>query len=404
MTTPVDTPRKSLPRSYLLWLGGALTSQLGDAVLYFALGWAASVHGGVAAGLVLTSIALPRTLLLLLGGAVGDRVGARRVMIIGDAVMIGVALLLAITTTWIGAPVLLLVVAGLIVGTNDAFYLPSSGSMPRQLVEDELVGRALALRQSGSQLISVIGAPLGGVLVAFAGVPAAAWLDAVTFGIVLVVLVRVRPRFAPPPPAQRKHIAREALDGVRIAFTTAGLGPALLLVAGAAGFILPFSSILIPLLAREHAWGATGAGVLVGVQAAGTIVTTLIVSKRGVGTRAGLIAVGGLAAVGLGQFVVGLTGTMPGAVAGVLLMGLASGVFITHLNPVLLKAAPPEYLARVQALLALVQSVTLLITNNAIGTVAHAFRPETAVYGCAAVLLGCAGAGLASGAIRRITD
>lgn len=137
-----------------------------------------------------------------------------------------------------------------------------------------------------------------------------------------------------------------------------------------AGFILPFSSILIPLLAQEHRWGATGAGVLVGVQAAGTVVTTLIVSKRGVGTRAGLIAVGGLATVGLGQLVVGVTGTLPGAVVGVLLMGLAGGAFVTHLNPVLIKAAPPEYLARVQALQALralAQSVTLLVTNNAIG-------------------------------------
>ena len=404
MTSPPATKQPPLPRSYLLWLGGAATSQLGDAVLYFALAWAAAAHGGIAAGLVLSAIALPRTLLLLVGGAVGDRLGARQVMIIGDAVMIGVAIVLAVTTTWIGAPVPLLVAAALIVGTNDAFYLPSMGSMPRQLVADALVGPAVALRQSGSQLIGVVGAPLGGVVVAFAGVPAAAWVDAVTFALVLIVLLRVRPRFDPPPPVQRRHIVREAADGVRIAFTTEGLGPALLLVAGAAGFILPFSSILIPLMAQEHAWGATGAGVLVGVQAAGAIVTTLIVSKRGVGARAGLIAVGGLATVGLGQLVVAVTGSLPGAVAGVLLMGLSAGVFVTHLNPVLLKAAPPTYLARVQALLVLVQSVTLLVTNNVIGSVAHAFRPEVAVYGCAVVLLMCAVAGLVSRPIRRITE
>ncbi|OLF17201.1 MFS transporter [Actinophytocola xanthii] len=352
---------------------------------------------------MLSAVALPRTLLLLLGGAVGDRVGPRRVMIIGDAVMIGVALVLAVTTTWVGAPVPLLVVAALVVGTNDAFYLPSSGSMPRQLVEDDAVARAVALRHSGSQLVGVVGAPLGGVLVAFAGVPAAAWLDAVTFAIVLVVLLRVRPRFAPPPPARRKNLLREAGDGIRVAFTTEGLGPALLLVAGAAGAILPFSSILIPLMAQEHGWGASGAGLLVGVQAAGTVATTLVVSRRGAGSRAGVIAVGGLAAVGVGQMVVGLAGALPVAVGGALLTGLAGGLFVTHLTPVLLKAAPPEYLARVQALLALVQSVTLLVTNNVIGSVAQAFRPEVAVYGCAAVLLACAAAGLSSGAVRRIT-
>ncbi|MGD0561030.1 MAG: hypothetical protein ABSA93_39420 [Streptosporangiaceae bacterium] len=60
-------PVARLPRSYLVWLGGAVVSQLGDAALYFALGWAASAHGGPAAGLVLSAINLPRTALLLAG-------------------------------------------------------------------------------------------------------------------------------------------------------------------------------------------------------------------------------------------------------------------------------------------------------------------------------------------------
>jgi hypothetical protein len=64
-----------LPRSYLVWLSGAMVSQVGDAALCFALGWAASAHGGQAAGLVLSSIGLPRTVLLLVGGAIGDRLG-----------------------------------------------------------------------------------------------------------------------------------------------------------------------------------------------------------------------------------------------------------------------------------------------------------------------------------------
>jgi hypothetical protein len=52
-----------------------MVSQVGDAALCFALGWAASAHGGQAAGLVLSSIGLPRTVLLLVGGAIGDRLG-----------------------------------------------------------------------------------------------------------------------------------------------------------------------------------------------------------------------------------------------------------------------------------------------------------------------------------------
>src|ERR1017187_1161977 len=80
--------RGTLPTPFRVWGCGALASQLGDSAMYFALGWAASARGGTAAGLVLSAISLPRALLLLLGGAVGDRLGARRVMITGDGLML----------------------------------------------------------------------------------------------------------------------------------------------------------------------------------------------------------------------------------------------------------------------------------------------------------------------------
>ncbi|WP_432844940.1 MFS transporter [Amycolatopsis sp. CA-161197] len=114
---------------------------------------------------------MPRTILLLVGGAVGDRVGARRVMIVGDSVMLVVSVAVAITANWVGTPPVLLIVAALIIGTNGALYVPSQGSMPRLLVAGYQLVRALALRQNGTQLVSMVGAPLGGVLAAFAGHP-----------------------------------------------------------------------------------------------------------------------------------------------------------------------------------------------------------------------------------------
>ncbi|MFI8342007.1 MFS transporter [Streptomyces sp. NPDC085639] len=187
--------RPALPRVFLVWLIGTRASLFGDAVLYFALGWAASAHGGGTAALVLTAVTLPRTLLLLLGGAVGDRFGARRVMITGDIVMLTVTLVLALVGTHFGASPWLLVMVAVVIGTVDAFYLPATGSMPRRLVGKEQLPRALAMHQAGSQIVSLLGAPAGAVLVAAAGLTGAAAADAVTFAIVLMVLVRVRPAF-----------------------------------------------------------------------------------------------------------------------------------------------------------------------------------------------------------------
>ena len=104
--------RSRLPRRYLLWLAGALVSQAGDAALYFALGWAASSRGGPATGLVLSSIALPRTVLLLAGGVAGARLGARRIMITSNSVMLVVAAILALASWRWGTPLALLVLTG----------------------------------------------------------------------------------------------------------------------------------------------------------------------------------------------------------------------------------------------------------------------------------------------------
>jgi hypothetical protein len=90
------------------------------------------------------------------------------------------------------------VVTAPLVGTVGAFYSPSSGSLPRQLVDDELLPRALALNGLSSRLVSMIGGPAGGALVALAGFAAASTADSVRFAAVLAALIAIRPRFTRP--------------------------------------------------------------------------------------------------------------------------------------------------------------------------------------------------------------
>ncbi|MFJ9774286.1 MFS transporter [Kitasatospora sp. NPDC101157] len=207
--------RSALPRSYLFWLAGTRASLIGDAALSFALGWAASAHGGPTAALVLTAITLPRTVLLLLGGAVSDRFGARRVMITGDAVMLAAVLALAAAGRAWGTPPWMLLGFAAVVGTVDAFYLPATGSMPRRLVGKEHLPRAMALRQAGGQVASLLGAPLGAVSVAVAGLSGTALVDAGTFAAVLAVMVWLRPAAEAQPSPPAESLLAGIADGVR---------------------------------------------------------------------------------------------------------------------------------------------------------------------------------------------
>jgi MFS family permease len=370
--------------------------------MYFALGWAASAHGGAMAALVLTAINLPRTVLLLLGGAVGDRFGARRVMIVGDSVMLTAALVLAVLSFHLGTPPWLLVVVAAVIGTVDAFYLPATGSMPRRLVGKEHLPRALAMRQAGGQIASLLGAPLGGVVVASAGLSGAAVMDAGTFAVVLVVLVCVRPAFDVERSSREESLLAGAVSGVRLAVKDPVLRPALLLTAAAAGFLLPVVSLLNPLLAREHGWGAGAASMVAAGQAVGMIAVSVVVTRRGAMSRIGIGAAVGLCGAALGIAVVAIAPASGAAVAGGMLVGVGSGMFACHIGPLVLTSIPETHLSRMQALLTLVQSLALLVANNILGILADVGTATIAAAVCAVAVCSAGIVGLASKPLRGV--
>jgi MFS family permease len=143
-------------------VGAATLSQVGDAIVYFALGWAASAYGSFAAGLVLAAITVPRTALMLLGGAVADRLGPRVVLLAADGALLAGSLAAAVASAVLGSPLWLLVAVALVIGVATSFYFPASGALPARLVEPAALPRAMALRNAGQQAAMLAGGPLGG--------------------------------------------------------------------------------------------------------------------------------------------------------------------------------------------------------------------------------------------------
>jgi Major Facilitator Superfamily len=322
-------------------------------------------------------------------------------MLSGDGVMIAVTVVLALvafrweTATWV------LVGAGLVIGVVDAFYLPASGSMPRRLVGAEKLPRALALRQTGGQVVALAGGSLGGLIVAAVGLPGAALFDAATFGIVLWVMVSVRPARQAAKAVARAGAFREVADGLRVAWRDPVLRAALVLVAAAAGALLPVISLLVPLLARYRGWGPGAAGVVVAAQSLGVVGVAVLAAGRGGSGRPGRAAALGLVIGGCGTALLACAPSLVVAAGGALIVGLGSGVFSTHVAPLVLATTPESHLSRLQALLTLVQSAALLVMNNALGTVAAVAGPALTLGVCAgaAALIGLGG--LRSSRLRR---
>ncbi len=355
-------------RSYYGWLAGSTLSVLGDTALFFALGWAATGIGPQVAALVLTGFTLPRAVLLLLGGVLGDRIGPRRLLLACTAIVGSCCFLLAVAVGLRGVSAGLLLTTAVVVGTVDAFALPAAGALPRLFVPDDQLPRAMALRTSATQLITLAGGPISGLLVATVGLVGALMLDGLTFAVQFVVLLVLRPPYDVTPQRNRPSVIRDAMDGLRIAVSDPVLRMILAVVALVAAFVLPVTSLCVPLLARSHGWTAGQAGLLVAGNIAGGLLITVLVARFGTFTRAELAGGLGCLLAALGIATLALAPSLPTAIGATLTQGVGIGLFTSHLAPLFIRSTPKSHLTRLQSLLSLAQTVPLIASTNLLAT------------------------------------
>ncbi|GAA1658434.1 hypothetical protein GCM10009744_59570 [Kribbella alba] len=369
MTPPTDSDTQSIPARYWVWLFGAAVSLLGDLTMMFAIGWSATQHGGRVAGLVLLLAAAPRAALLLIGGAVGDRFGAPKVLLASCVAMFVLTAALVPATIALGETVSLLIVTALAVGVIDAFFMPSSRSMPRLLVPPEQIPRALASFQVTGVVFAVTGTAVGGLLVRWSGLTAAAGFDALTFAVMIVVLLSLRGTTAPHGRVTT-GMFRSIVDGVKMAFGRPLTRTLLITMTIAAGLLMPMDTLLLPLLARDHRWDAATAGLLIACRSVGVGVIALRILTRGAFRRPGLVAALGLLLGSVGVIGLSVLDPLPLTIAAAFVSGVGVGTFTGHVLPLLMNSVEREYQSRLQSVVVLCQSLALVVMNPVLGSLA----------------------------------
>ncbi|GAA1257708.1 MFS transporter [Oryzihumus leptocrescens] len=180
-------------------------------------------------------------------------------------------------------------------------------------------------------------------------------------------------------------------DDLGLAWGAPTLRAALGSVSLVATFLLPVSSLCVPLLARAHGWSAVTGGVLVGATVAGALSVTLLVARRGASGQPMLVAGSGLLVAGSGILGVAWSPWEGVAVVGALVQGVGTALFTSRVGPILLGSAPRTHLARVQSLLVLVQAAPLVVAMPLLGSLAAWAGAGAATTTCAA---GTAAAGV----------
>ncbi|MGH8877549.1 MAG: MFS transporter [Stackebrandtia sp.] len=369
-STPKAVPAYREP-GYLRYTLGQSASVLGDQVWYVALSWAAvQLASPAVAGLVMTVSAVPRLILMLFGGVFVDRFGPKRLMIGSDLVRAAVSLTAAaIALAAPGIP--LLVAVAVVFGVVSAVFMPAAGAMGPLLLRDEQLSSGTALRELSSRSAIILGAPLGGVLVAAGGLALAALVDAATFLLSAVSLWALRPR----------EVTRDASSATgTVAALREGLsylrGHRLLLTCmivsllANLGFVGPMNVGLALVSQRNH-WDASGIGVMLAGFGAGAAISAVILLRFTPRFRLGPVVAAGFLVQG--ATIIGMAVVPALWMAGVItvITGLTSGFMGVLLATVMQANTGDAYRGRVSSVSTLINlgvtPLAMAVTGFAVG-------------------------------------
>jgi MFS family permease len=263
-------------RSFALLFYGQAVSLFGDALFMVALPFAALelTDSPAAVGLVLAAQFVPFAAFALVGGAWADRLERRRVMLACDVLRAGVQLVAGTLLVIGAAQIWQLAALAAAYGVGDAFFSPAAVGLMPAAAGLERLHEANALLGGARNLMRLLGAPVGGVLVAAVGAGETILIDAATFVVSAGFLARMR--VAAPA---REHAPETTLRAIATGWREVRARPWLRSFLGVLLtyhlLVLPCVFVLGPLIAQRTLDGARSWGVIAGGFGVGALIGSL---------------------------------------------------------------------------------------------------------------------------------
>lgn len=370
------------PRFRLLF-AGQLASNLGDLAYAVALPlYVLAHHGGpVLLGVVLAAYGVPRTVLVAIGGSLSDRLRPWNVMLAADATRVLAVAALAVAASAGPARALVLVPIAILLGGMEGLFLPASMAILPELVPTEALQSANALSQGGSQLATLLGPALGGLLVALAGPSIAFWMDAASFAISALTLAAIRQRSRPvsaevpteiaamtePPMRLRALLVAEPVLVVMLVVTlAANLG------AGGMGEVA-----LPDLVYRVLHGGARGYGFLIAALGAGGLIGAIVAAQARRPRRPAVASSVAFLVAGAALFAIPLARTLPEAIVLVGILGFPLAFGNVVMGAATQAWAPPHLLGRLMSVFMLTGYGAFPVSVLVAGFVVRSFGPAS---------------------------
>jgi len=267
-------------RDFRLFWFGQIISLSGSWMQTVAQGWLvySLTKSPLHLGMVAAANALPILLFSLFGGLIADRYPKRNLLLITQALSIIPAVLLGFLVSRGTVTVWHVAALAAFLGTINALDIPVRQSFLAEMVGKGHIANAIALNSAAFNGARIIGPVIAGLAIAYLGIPACFYLNALSFVAVIIALYRIETRGEIR--GRSEGMLRDFNKGIVFIRANRDMKNVFLLIAVFSVIGLPYISLL-PIFAAEvfHA-GPKGLGFLVGASGIGALTAALLIAAR----------------------------------------------------------------------------------------------------------------------------
>jgi predicted MFS family arabinose efflux permease len=266
--------------------GADVISLSGNAIAQLAIPWFVLVTTDSAAltGLAVFFNFLPIVLAGFFGGVIVDRLGFRTTSVVADLASAAAVAAIPLLHTTVGIEIWQLMTLVFLGALLDAPGATARTALFPDAVE--LAGmkmeRATGIRSAIQQTSLLVGAPVGGVLVASVGATAALWVDAATFLVSAALVATAVPATRREPKAEdaASGFFGELVEGLRFIWDRRLLR-AIILTVLVTNFLDAPLVVILAVFARENYGSSADLGLMLGAFGASALVGALAFSAIG---------------------------------------------------------------------------------------------------------------------------
>jgi MFS family permease len=354
---------------FALWLA-SFVSNIGTWMQTVGAQWFLVDHhsGSVLISLVQSASSLPALLLTLPAGVLAEFVDRRRMLIAVQAFqVVAGALMAALTLAGDMTPTLLLVLS-FVLGCGAAAQLPSYQAFIPDLVPRSELGSAASLSSLGVNLARAVGPAIAGLLVTQLGVGGLFVLNAATFLVFALVLLRTHSPERKRPPRQAFLAGLEA--GGRYVRNAPGVRRVLVRLVV---FVWPANvlwALLAPVAHEQLGLGSSGYGLLLGAAGVGSVGGALLLPTLRRRLNPSWLIAGSGVIFGLAMLAIAFTHTTAVALIVLLPAGVGWIAVIASLNGMVQAFLPAWVRARALSIYQVVQFASFALSAALWGFVA----------------------------------